>query len=336
MSNGHFQDAGYKLLFSHPRTVADLLRGFVREEWVEALDLTTLERVNASFVSDDLRARHDDVIWRVRLRERWLYLYLLIEFQSSPDPWMALRLLVYIGLLYQDLIKGGEVKAGERLPPVFPVVLYNGRAPWRAALELAELIEPVPPPLSGYQPKQCYWLLEERAVDIQDLGDDNAMAHILRLEQSRYPAELRQAVARLNKTLQQPAYTSLRRAFTVWINRVVLRRLLPGQEIPEIQDLVEVETMLAEQVEEWTEQWKQQGLQEGLEQGRLAGARDSLKKFLEVRFGPLPPWARETLESLATSEEALDVLIRSAAAAPSLEMALRLPEGTAPDQGGCP
>ena len=49
-------DGGYKLLFSHPRTVEELLRGFVHEGWVERLDFSTLERVGASFVSHDLRA----------------------------------------------------------------------------------------------------------------------------------------------------------------------------------------------------------------------------------------------------------------------------------------
>ena len=31
-------DHSYKLLFSHPEMVADLLRGYVREPWVEQLD----------------------------------------------------------------------------------------------------------------------------------------------------------------------------------------------------------------------------------------------------------------------------------------------------------
>ncbi len=59
-------DHGYKLLFSHPRMVEQLLRGFVRESWVEELDYSTLEKVSGSYVSDDLREREDDVVWWVR------------------------------------------------------------------------------------------------------------------------------------------------------------------------------------------------------------------------------------------------------------------------------
>ena len=35
-------DTSYKELFSHPEMVADLIRGFVREEWVAQLDFSTL------------------------------------------------------------------------------------------------------------------------------------------------------------------------------------------------------------------------------------------------------------------------------------------------------
>ena len=56
-----------------------------------AADFSTLERVSGSYVSDDLREREDDVIWRVRLGPEWLYVYLLIELQLRPGAFMALR-----------------------------------------------------------------------------------------------------------------------------------------------------------------------------------------------------------------------------------------------------
>ena len=54
-------DHSYKLLFSHREMMADLLRGFVKAEWVNLVDLATLERVHSSHVSDDLRDREDDI-----------------------------------------------------------------------------------------------------------------------------------------------------------------------------------------------------------------------------------------------------------------------------------
>ena len=67
--------------------------------YLTLLDLDTLEQVSGSYVSDDLRDCEDDILWRVRFSDRWLYLYLLLEFQSTVDPFMAVRLLTYLCLL---------------------------------------------------------------------------------------------------------------------------------------------------------------------------------------------------------------------------------------------
>ena len=91
--------------------VADLLRGFVHEPWVGQLDLSSLEPVSGSYVSDNLREREEDIVWRARRGDGWIYVYLLLEFQSTVDRYMAVRLLTYVGLLYQDLIKAGATTA---------------------------------------------------------------------------------------------------------------------------------------------------------------------------------------------------------------------------------
>ena len=85
-------DMLYKQLFGHPEMVRDLLSGFVSTDWARALDVGAFERVNASYASERGRARHEDIVWRARIGGDWVYVYLLLEFQSRPDPWMALRM----------------------------------------------------------------------------------------------------------------------------------------------------------------------------------------------------------------------------------------------------
>jgi hypothetical protein len=48
-------DASYKHLFSSPKMVQHLVEGFIPDDWMKRLDFTTLEKVPASYVSDDLR-----------------------------------------------------------------------------------------------------------------------------------------------------------------------------------------------------------------------------------------------------------------------------------------
>ena len=62
-------------------------------------------------MTDDLRHRADDVVWRVKAEGEWIYLYILIEFQSTIDPYMAIRIMTYVGLLYQDLIRKKDILA---------------------------------------------------------------------------------------------------------------------------------------------------------------------------------------------------------------------------------
>ena len=50
-------DASYKHLFSSPKVVRHLVEGFIPDEEIKRLDFSTLERMNASYVSEDLRER---------------------------------------------------------------------------------------------------------------------------------------------------------------------------------------------------------------------------------------------------------------------------------------
>lgn len=85
-------DHAYKLLFSHAEMVRDLLEGLVKESWLREIDYDSLEKVAATYVSGDLRERSADVVWRVRWGEAWVYVYLLLEFQSTVEPYMAVRI----------------------------------------------------------------------------------------------------------------------------------------------------------------------------------------------------------------------------------------------------
>jgi len=102
---------------------------------------------------------------------------------------------------------------------------------------------------------------------------------------------VRDLVQELIGWLKAPEQASLRRSFAVWIRRVLLPALLPGQALPKVTDLLEVDTMLAERVKAWTREWKQEGLQEGRLEGRQEGKQEGLATVLihlmHQKFGEL-------------------------------------------------
>ncbi|NVM79197.1 hypothetical protein FHW83_005034 [Duganella sp. SG902] len=137
-------DALYKQLFSHPEIVRDLVAGFLPAGWAQQLEVGAFERVNASYTSDEGKARHEDVVWRARIDGEWVYVYILLEFQSRPDKWMALRMQVYIGLLYQDLVAHHDWARGDIVPLLFCLLRSRTETERAAALNmlLARLMLP--------------------------------------------------------------------------------------------------------------------------------------------------------------------------------------------------
>lgn len=300
-------DTGYKRLFSHREMVADLLGGFVHQPWVRELEFDTLERVSGSYVSDDFREREDDIIWRVRWRDQWLYVYLLLEFQSTVDRFMAIRILVYVGMLYQDLIRAKQLTPNGLLPPVLPVVLYNGDRKWTAARDVGELVETVPGGLEHYRPHIRYFLLEERRYEEAELASmQNLVAALFRLENSRAPEDVCQVIEALNEWLQNPEQSDVRRAFVGWLRQVLLPRRMPEAEVPELENLQEVKTMLAERVREWTEQWRE----EGREKGRVEELHRTILRLGRERFGEADETTRQNIEAIRDIDALEELSVR--------------------------
>jgi predicted transposase/invertase (TIGR01784 family) len=212
-------DSAYKRLFSHTELVADLIRGYVDPRMARGWDLSTLERCNGSYISPDLRERRNDVVWRLRTRTgtrtSWTYVYLLLEFQSTVDRFMAVRLLGYLALLWQDLIAQQQLNEEQLLPAVLPIVLYNGDQTWNAPLHLRELIQPHHPLLAPLQPSFSYHFLDENTAPTEaGMKLRNLASAIFALEQTPGLAGQRKVIAALRHWLK--SRHDLREAFGTW------------------------------------------------------------------------------------------------------------------------
>ena len=263
-------DPAYKRLFSRPRMVRDLLSGFAARDWSAELDLGSLTPLPASYVSHDLRQRHGDLVWRLRFRdERWLYVVLLLEFQSAVDRSMAVRMLTYTALLYQKLIAEGVLREHSVLPPVLPVVIYNGRQPWTVPVDVAELIASGRgASLAQYQPSQRYFLLDEGRVGGADLPSGNLVSALIALETNRDRARAPALLGALIDLLRKQDDEDLTAAFGEWAAQVLLPRRFGRSVTGPLPRLEEVRAMLAETVQEWTAEWVEQGREQGVQQGQ--------------------------------------------------------------------
>ena len=172
---------------------------------------------------------------------------------------------------YQKLIGKGVLREHDALPPVLPIVIYNGRRRWNAAADVSELIVSGGAALARYQPSQRYFLLDEGRVGDADLPGGNLVSALIALETSRDRERLPELLGSLIGLLREQGDEELTQAFRSWVAQVLLPRGLRGGESGSLPRLEEVRTMLAEQVREWTEEWVEEGREQGIAQGREQG-----------------------------------------------------------------
>jgi hypothetical protein len=326
-------DESYKQFFSHPQMVEDLLRGFINAPWVKQLNFSTLEKVNSEYISDKkLKKRANDVVWKVCYQgQQWLYIYILLEFQSKPDPTMALRMMTYLGLLYLELYKTKQfvkdkVSGYPKLPPVLPLVLYNGKTPWHKALDVNDLVIESPLGLEPYRPRLRYCLIDENKYSNEDLIPlKNLVAALFRLEKSQNEEDIREVLRHLIDWLNMPEQLSLNRAFATWLVEIALPRQHPDTIFPEINNLEGVNSMLAETIQGWYAEaeakgkaiGKAKGRAEGKAEGKVIGEAKTLILLLETKFTVLSDEQKQNIFKL--KEEVLEKAVTYIFRATSLE-----------------
>lgn len=295
-------DAGYKRLFSRAGMIEALLCRFVPEPWTSKLDFSTLELIPTHWVSEKHHRRESDLVWRVRFGPRgtYFFVYILIEHQSTPYRFMVVRLLGYVTLFYDWIIQQRLLTPSRRLPPVLPLVLYNGRRRWRAPLELRELIEPVSGGLEAFLPSFRYLVLDEAHLPKEVLGPlDNPATAVFEVERSESLEQVRQVIAAVREMPLGAEGEAIRRDMAVWLRQVVLPARLPDEQLPEVDELEEVDEMLAERVKTWPKKWMAEGyrsgLREGEQKGRQEGLHEIVRLLFEEKFGALSPIDRQRL-----------------------------------------
>ena len=123
-------DKYFQRVFSNEKDAASLLRTCVPRPLADTLTWSTLSLLRGRFVDDDWRRNETDMLYSVERKgtETPVLVYVLLEHQSTPDPWLRLRLLGYCVQVWQQWHRTHE--DDERLPLLVPVVFYQGARRW--------------------------------------------------------------------------------------------------------------------------------------------------------------------------------------------------------------
>ncbi|HOT77692.1 MAG TPA: Rpn family recombination-promoting nuclease/putative transposase [Candidatus Wallbacteria bacterium] len=195
------------------------------------------------FVTDRDGIRESDMMFELKIKDETVYFYVLLEFQSTVDKFMPVRMLTYIMLFYQDWLKKQieykrRLKQKEKkgtldeadieaiyetikLPAVFPILLYNGDRKWTTPSELKELIGVRYEALGKYVPNFRYYKIIENEFSPGSKKEIKSInAAMFRLEQSG-AKDVSKYALRLTKILMKEANPELQKDFKLWLNQLI-------------------------------------------------------------------------------------------------------------------
>ncbi len=255
--------------------IQELLEDFVPEPWTKKVDFSKAENLSSSFIAEGFKLRESDLIWKLPLEGSEVYLFLLLEFQSTPNRWMAFRVLQYIIDLYDKLLKQDAKSRIKKLPAVFPLVLYNGKRKWNSAESMEELIDPVIP--IEFVPKFRYFKLAENEVSNETLEGMNSLVSFLfqieNLSLEETEARAKQLVRKLQGKDKEDSLT-----IAEWLAYHFNDDSHPLSLEMDLSK--EVGGMLAEKIREAkrevAKKARLEGRQEGRQEGKDEGQRETL------------------------------------------------------------
>ena len=307
-------DKLFKEGFSDPANAAALLRQHLPPEVSALIQWDQLQLIPGSFLDDDLRHSHTDLLFSAPLAadpDSSACVHLLFEHQSTCDPFIALRLLRYMVRIWEEWIRlFGNSKP---LPVIFPVVLAQDRRIWKLSTEFSTLFGNAASLdfLRPFLPDFAFRLIQLAAIPFDAIPFDAIRGtpdgiFVLRALKAEPVGRLLGNAVWDNNLL---AYVS-RRIFDRFIPYVFDRT--DPIDRPHVFRRINGVRNQAHRTSAMT-------LAQHLRQeGTLAASRQSVLEALDLRFGPIPDGLRDSLNAISDPEK-LRALLRAAIVSDSLE-----------------
>ena len=278
------KDKSFKTLFEVKEQFVQLLKTYIKEDWVKEVNEDKLELVDKEFTTINLEGRRADVVYKIKLKKQEIYFFLL-EFQSSIDKMMAFRLYEYILELYRKY-------KGENLPLVIPCVLYTGNPKWNVGT-LKDLFK-TRKELERYIPDFDYILLDiNNYTDEELIETSNLISSVFFLSRSKNEREVVDRIAKLLKLMGELTINE-QRALGKWtrgmfIKNKEVQEYLKKEPIYKGEDEnMALEDLIPGAIEIWKQEAEEKGLKEGRKEGELKAKLSSVRRILTKKLKDEP------------------------------------------------
>ena len=272
-------DYGYKKLFFNKTIFRQLVETFIDQAWVKDLDFNDCRAVDKSFVSDHYKETECDILYQVKLKGKPAFVYLLIEFQSTVDWFMALRTLNYVTNFWMDYVHNH--KNVKTLPEVFLIVLYNGDRKWTAPVDISNLMDPEPD-FGDFGLKFRYFKIAENEFTVESLLKIRNIVSTLFLAESSFERETvgRELLAVFEREEDKQAVSLLLN----WFQQMCEHGRIDPEEFKSLRKIYHTKTEVKTMLVTALERERKSFFEEGKIEGKIEVAKGMLARELEVEL----------------------------------------------------
>ncbi|MFA6409729.1 MAG: Rpn family recombination-promoting nuclease/putative transposase [Gammaproteobacteria bacterium] len=138
MSKNHIakHDRFFRSAMSNSNVMQEFFAENLPDNIKKIIDPVSIKPLPDSFIDDDLKLQITDLLFSANFHREQGYIYLLVEHQSTPDPFIAFRIWKYVLAVMQRHLKEVDKKC---LPIVYPMIFYTGWKPHNYSTDFFDL-----------------------------------------------------------------------------------------------------------------------------------------------------------------------------------------------------
>jgi hypothetical protein len=195
------KDRIFKKIFGIKELFLMFIQDFIKEDWVTQLTVDDLEIMPVKFLNLRDGDRESDVLYKINLKEEEIFIFIHLEHQAKVNFLMPFRVVEYMVRIWRNWIEeqdkqGGTEKPSERkgflLPPIYPVVFYDGKTDWTAEIEFAKKVKDYQR-FVKYIPKFDYLLVNLSKISYSELEKmEDSLSLIMMVDKLKTPEDFAQ------------------------------------------------------------------------------------------------------------------------------------------------
>jgi predicted transposase/invertase (TIGR01784 family) len=287
------KDEMFKNIFEDKHIFLMLLQDYIKEPWVKELKEEHLILNDPLYTSITETKRQNDMVYTIRRDNQEIFVYIILEHQSSVNHIMSFRILEYMVRLWRRYIDNNSddsEKINFKLPPIYPIVFYDGEYNWTAASEFKDKISNSEI-FEGYIPDFKYELINLNNISFEELqSHQDLLSALFIIDKIKRPADLRKI-----ETIKREYWDKLKKNVSsrrelekiAEAMKLLLSRInTPEEEIKEIIENIyegRLEKMFEMAVHYDVQETRAIAREEAIKERNLEVARNSLNQGIDIK-----------------------------------------------------